>query len=122
MDLTKPIEPEIWDEAFRRALTATENERAKVVELGSPLKNLAAGATATASFTAPDTTAANAVDGWTSSGPTVAPGAYVLTPSFAAYNPIWGTKGSPNAQGPHGSQSADVKDAEVVDAEYAETK
>lgn len=68
------------------------------VELGSPLKNLAAGATATASYTAPDTSAANAVDGWTSSGPTVAPGAYVLTPSFAAYNPIWGSKGSPNAQ------------------------
>jgi hypothetical protein len=68
------------------------------VELGSRLKNLAAGATATASYTAPDTSAANAVDGWTTSGPTVAPGAYVLTPSFAAYNPIWGSKGSPNAQ------------------------
>jgi molecular chaperone DnaK len=33
-----------------------------------------------------------------------------------------GTQASPNAQGPHGAQSAAVKDAEVVDAEYAETK
>jgi hypothetical protein len=68
------------------------------VELGSSLANLAAGRPASASYTAPETSAANAVDGWTLSGPTVTPGSYVMTPSFAVYNPIWGTKGSPNAQ------------------------
>jgi molecular chaperone DnaK len=31
-------------------------------------------------------------------------------------------QGAPDAHGPRGSQGADVKDAEVVDAEYAETK
>jgi len=64
----------------------------------APLIDLAAGRPVTASFSAPDTTPENAVDGWTTSGPTVTPGSYVLTPEFAAYNPIWGTKGSPNAQ------------------------
>jgi molecular chaperone DnaK len=38
------------------------------------------------------------------------------------YKAAAGREGAPNAQGPRGSQSADVKDAEVVDAEYAETR
>jgi hypothetical protein len=59
--------------------------------------NLAAGATATASFTTSSpasqaTDPANAVDGYTISGLPVTSGAYVGT------NPIWGTRGSPNAQ------------------------
>jgi hypothetical protein len=59
--------------------------------------NLAAGATATASFTTASpasqaTDPANAVDGYTISGLPVVSGSYVGT------NPIWGTRGSPNAQ------------------------
>lgn len=34
VDLTKPIEPEIWDAAFAVASAQTENDKAKVVELG----------------------------------------------------------------------------------------
>lgn len=34
VDLTKPFEPELWNDAFARAVTQTEKERAKVVELG----------------------------------------------------------------------------------------
>ena len=34
VDLTKPIEPELWNEAYARALAGTEAERRKVVELG----------------------------------------------------------------------------------------
>jgi hypothetical protein len=60
-------------------------------------KNLAAGATATASFTtttpaAQVTSPANAVDGFAISGLPVVSGSYVGT------NPIWGDLGSPNAQ------------------------
>jgi hypothetical protein len=59
--------------------------------------DLAAGKTATASFTttspaAQKTDPANAVDGFTISGLPVTSGAYVGT------NPIWGDLGSPNAQ------------------------
>ncbi len=59
--------------------------------------NLAAGHTATASFTsatpaAQATDPANAVDGFTISGLPVVSGAYTAT------NPIWGDLGSPNAQ------------------------
>lgn len=34
VDLTKPIEPTLWNEAYTRAITQTEQEKAKVVELG----------------------------------------------------------------------------------------
>jgi hypothetical protein len=59
--------------------------------------NLAAGKTASASFTATTpasqaTDPANAVDGFTTSGLPVVSGSYVGT------NPIWGDLGSPNAQ------------------------
>jgi hypothetical protein len=59
--------------------------------------DLAAGRTATASFTTTSpasqaTSPANAVDGFTISGLPVVSGAYVGT------NPIWGDRGSPNAQ------------------------
>ena len=59
--------------------------------------NLAAGKTATASFTTTTpasqaTSPANAVDGFTISGLPVVSG------SFVAANPIWGDLGSPNAQ------------------------
>ena len=59
--------------------------------------DLAAGKTATASFTSTSprslaTSPANAVDGFTSSGLPVTSGAYVGT------NPIWGDQGSPNTQ------------------------
>src|SRR6185437_16709043 len=59
--------------------------------------NLAAGKTATASFTATTPAAqatdpANAVDGYTISGLPVVTGSYVGT------NPIWGDLGSHNAQ------------------------
>jgi Concanavalin A-like lectin/glucanases superfamily/F5/8 type C domain len=59
--------------------------------------DLAAGKTATASFTTTSpasqaTSPANAVDGFTISGLPVVSGAYVGT------NPIWGDLGSPNAQ------------------------
>jgi hypothetical protein len=59
--------------------------------------NLAAGKTATASFTttspaAQATSPANAVDGFTTSGLPVVSGSYVGT------NPIWGDLGTPNAQ------------------------
>ena len=59
--------------------------------------NLAAGKTATASFTTASppsqaTNPANAVDGFTTSGLPVVSGAYVGT------NPIWGNLGSPNDQ------------------------
>jgi hypothetical protein len=64
----------------------------------SGTKSLAAGKSASASFTASDTAAANAVDGFTLSGPAVAPGFYGPNPSYGASNPIWGTKGSPNEQ------------------------
>ncbi|MEN3304811.1 MAG: hypothetical protein V7603_1013 [Micromonosporaceae bacterium] len=62
-----------------------------------PPVNLAAGATATASFTttspaAQATDPANAVDGFTVSGLPVVSGSYVAT------NPIWGDLGSPTAQ------------------------
>ena len=67
------------------------------VEL-SPLVNLAQGRPVSASFTAPDTALAYAVDGFSISGPAVAPGSYVMTPSYAAPNTIWGTKGSPNPE------------------------
>jgi hypothetical protein len=58
--------------------------------------NLALGATASASFTttspaAQATDPSHAVDGSTTSGLPVTSGAYVAT------NPIWGTRGSPNA-------------------------
>jgi hypothetical protein len=64
----------------------------------SGAENVAAGKPASASFTAPETDAADAVDGFTISGPAVAPGFYGPNPSYGARNPIWGTKGSPNAQ------------------------
>ena len=59
--------------------------------------NLATGASASASFTTTSppsqaTDPANAVDGFTISGLPVTSGAYVGT------DPIWGTRGSPNAQ------------------------
>jgi hypothetical protein len=58
--------------------------------------NVATGASATASFTTTSpasqaTDPANAVDGFTTSGLPVVSGSYVAT------NPIWGTRGSPNA-------------------------
>ncbi|HZC25488.1 MAG TPA: LamG domain-containing protein, partial [Actinopolymorphaceae bacterium] len=67
------------------------------VDLTHPNQNLAAGKTATASFTTTTpasqaTDPANAVDGFTISGLPVTQGAYVGT------NPIWGDQGSPNAQ------------------------
>ena len=34
VDLTKPIEPQLWDDAFARASAQTDKEKAKVVELG----------------------------------------------------------------------------------------
>lgn len=34
IDLSKPIEPEMWNDAFSRAVTVTENEKQKVIELG----------------------------------------------------------------------------------------
>ena len=34
VDLAKPIEPELWNDAYARALAQTEKEKAKVVELG----------------------------------------------------------------------------------------
>jgi hypothetical protein len=60
-------------------------------------RDLAAGKTATASFTTTSpasqaTSPANAVDGFTISGLPVTQGSYVGT------NPIWGDVGSPNAQ------------------------
>jgi mannosylglycerate hydrolase MGH1-like protein len=60
--------------------------------------NLAAGKPVSASFTAPDTAAAHAVDGFSISGPAVAPGFYGPNPAYGAANPTWGSKGSPNAQ------------------------
>ena len=60
--------------------------------------NLAQGRPVSASFTAPDTELRFAVDGFSISGPAVAPGSYVMTPSYSAPNTIWGTKGSPNAE------------------------
>lgn len=34
IDLSKPIEPEVWNEAFSRAVAVTESEKQKVIELG----------------------------------------------------------------------------------------
>ncbi len=34
VDLTKPIEPALWDDAYARASAQTEQEKAKVIELG----------------------------------------------------------------------------------------
>jgi hypothetical protein len=68
------------------------------VDLTGHAENVAAGRPAAASFTEPDTAATHAVDGFTLSGPTVRPGFYGPNPSYGALNPIWGTRGSPNAQ------------------------
>jgi hypothetical protein len=67
------------------------------VDVTGQSRNLAAGKTATASFTTTTpasqaTDPANAVDGFTISGLPVVSGSYVGT------NPIWGDLGSPNAQ------------------------
>lgn len=34
VDLSKPLEPEVWDDAFRRAVAQTEAEKQKVIERG----------------------------------------------------------------------------------------
>lgn len=67
------------------------------VNLKDPSPDLAEGKTATASFTTTSpasqaTSPANAVDGFTISGLPVVSGSYVGT------NPIWGDRGTPNAQ------------------------
>ncbi|KRF03300.1 hypothetical protein ASG89_22910 [Paenibacillus sp. Soil766] len=54
--------------------------------------NLALSATATASFTADNTTTANAVNGFTISGNSYVSGTFYANP------PIWGSKGSTNTQ------------------------
>jgi hypothetical protein len=67
------------------------------VDLAGRGRNLAAGSAVTASFTAAGTDPQHAADGFTISGPAVQPGFYAPNPAYGAANPIWGTKGSPNA-------------------------
>ncbi len=95
------------EDTVKPAFTVSLADNARVVDAfgkagvdisrGPQAVDLAAGATATASFTttspaAQATSPGNAVDGFTISGLPVVSGAYVGT------NPIWGDLGSPNAQ------------------------